>query len=72
MMGGAEVLDGLQQAAETYVLPYWGWIVVAFLGLFAARWAWRRLRSKITAMIFAGLGGGAALGGSVDWVTSRF
>lgn len=72
MMPGGEVLEWLKQAAETYVLPYWGWIVVAVLGLFAARWAWRKLRSKIAAMLFAGLGGGAALGGAVDWVSSRF
>lgn len=68
-----ESLPGwLGDLLDTYVLPYWGWILAAILGVIVLRMVVRRVIGRVVGLIVAAvlLGGGVTTGAST-WLSDR-
>lgn len=57
---------------DTYVLPYWPWILGAVIGFMVIRYALRRVINRVVGVIVgAVILGGATTTGGVNWIGDR-
>lgn len=62
----------LTDVLETYILPYWPWIVAAIVGVVLIRYALRRVISKGIGMVMGAVVlGGSATTGASTWLSDR-